>query len=245
MLLNYLFQIVFYKDGYGGLEHSFSSTNFFDGTRLDQKKSYQKFLSLLSHEHFHLWNVKRIRPQGLGPFDYSQEVYTKELWIAEGITSYYDDHFVYRAGIMSKEDYLQIITDNISHLENYKNSKVNSLSESSFDAWTRFYRQNENSINTVVSYYLKGGLVMMLLDFQIIQKSKGKKSFDNVMQDLYSLYKKRPETGITRDEFFAIVEKHTSQNMKTFVQSYIDGTTAISWQRGFNAFGIKMKPPKS
>lgn len=238
---DYLFQLIFHKNEFGGLEHSCSSTNIFDGTKLGQKKSYQRFLSLLSHEHFHLWNVKRIRPQALGPFDYSKENYTRELWIAEGVTSYYDDHFVFRSGSLSNMDYLNILSENIKRYENQKGSRVNSLSDSSFDAWIRFYRQNENSINTTVSYYLKGGLVMMLLDFAIIKETKAKNSLDDVMLALWKKYQKNPDTGISRDDFFKEVEKILGKSSKGFIRDYIDGVKKISWQNEFKDFGIDVK----
>lgn len=240
----YLFQVLFLKGHYGGLEHSFSSTNIFDGTALKDKKRYPNFLSLLAHEHFHLWNVKRIRPKALGPFDYSQENYTRELWIAEGITSYYDDHTTYRGGIYSQEEYLAVLTRNLARYESSHSSQVNSLSDSSFDAWIRFYKQNENSINRTVSYYLKGGLVMMLLDFRMILESAGKYNLDHVMRRLYDLYKKRPQLGITRDEFFAVVSSFTKKDYRSFIKNYIDGVASIDWKKEFSPFGIELKEEK-
>lgn len=239
--VDYVFQILFVPGNYGGLEHCESSTNIFDGSILGKKKDYQRFLSLLAHEHFHLWNVKRIRPQALGPFDYSKEVYTRELWIAEGITSYYDDHFVFRAGVTTQTEYLEVVTDNLDRLENGKAAKVDTLSSSSFDAWIRFYRQNENSPNRVVSYYLKGGLIMMLMDFLIIQKTKGKHNLDDVMRELYQLYLKRPELGITREEFFEIAESISGLSFQSFIRDYIDGTKPVSWKSELQKMGLDLK----
>lgn len=237
----YVFQIIFAPNSYGGLEHSYASTNIFDGSLLNNKKDYQRFISLLSHEHFHLWNVKRIRPRGLGPFDYTKESYTKDLWIAEGITSYYDDHFLLRSGLYSVDEYLGLVGENITKLQANKNVRVNSLSESSFDAWIRFYRQNENSINTTVSYYLKGGLVSMLLDFRIIKASRGKKTFDDLLRKLFALYNKRPEIGITREEFFEQVQEVADVDCSKFNRDYIDGLKAIDWKKEFSEFGIDVK----
>jgi predicted metalloprotease with PDZ domain len=238
----YLFQILFINGLFGGLEHCFSSTNIFDGSRLRNKKDYQRFLSLLAHEHFHLWNVKRIRPQEIGPpFDYTQELYTRDLWIAEGITSYYDDHFIYRAGLYDAEQYMSLLSDNITRLENTKSVHVNSLSDSSFDTWIRFYRQNENSFNTTVSYYLKGGLVSMLLDWHIIKETKAKHTLDDVMLKLYKMYQKRPELGISRKEFFECVESFTGANTKSYMKPYIDGMKSIPWQKELSPFGIQLE----
>lgn len=238
---DYLFQIIFKKDDYGGLEHGCSSTNIFDGFLLNEKKSYYKFLTLLSHEHFHLWNVKRIRPRALGPFDYGQEIYTKELWIVEGITSFFDDHTAFRGGLFTGEEYLDVLTQTITNTENEKATRVNSLSESSFDAWIRFYRKDENMFNRTVNYYVKGGLVSLLLDLQIIKNSNTRYSLDDVMCDLYQLYKKRPELGITRDEFFDSVEKFLKFDRTQFIKNHIDGTQKIPWESVFKDFGIAFK----
>lgn len=238
---DYLFQLLFIKGGYGGLEHRASSTNIFDGLSLDDKKRYPILITLLGHEHFHLWNVKRIRPRALGPFDYQRENYTRELWIAEGVTSYYDDHTAYRAGVYSREAYCDVLAENIEKHESGKGGLVNSLSDASFDTWIRFYRPNENSQNTCVSYYLKGGLVMMLLDFEIIHRTQGKKTLDAVMQELYRMYVERPDTGISRDEFFACCSKVTKSDFRKFIADHIDGTMAIDWAKEFKPFGILVK----
>ena len=243
----YLFQVIFTSNvkagvsgGAGGLEHRLCSLNIFDGSSLDSDKQYKKLLALLSHEHFHLWNVKRIKPRIFDKYDYTKEMYTKDLWMVEGITSYYDDHSLFRAGIYTKEDYLAVISDFITKLEVNKAAKVNTMSESSFDAWTRWYRPNENTFNRTVSYYLKGGLVMMLLDLKIINHTKGKQTLDDVMRALYKFYKKRPKLGITRKEFFETVEKITGFSTKNFVANYLDNTTKIHWKKELEPFGIKI-----
>lgn len=238
---DYLFQLLFIKGSYGGLEHSFSSSNIFDGLSLSDPKRYPILVALLAHEHFHLWNVKRIRPRALGPFDYTRENYTRELWIAEGLTSYYDDHTVYRAGIYDQAGYFEVLSDNIAKLEAGKGAKLNSLSDASFDAWIRFYRPNENSQNVSVSYYLKGGLVMMLLDFEIIKKSQGRHNLDDLMRLIWLDYKKRPELGLTREEFFKRAEELTGGSLAKFIADHIDGTAVIDWAKEFDPFGIELK----
>lgn len=240
----YHFQVLFMPGNYGGLEHSFSSTNIFDGSKLHLEEEYNKFLSLLSHEHFHLWNVKRIRPRELGPFDYTKENYSRELWMAEGITSYYDDHFLLRAKILAKEKYFKIVGENVTKLQAQRANRVNSLSESSFDAWIRFYRQNENSLNGTVSYYLKGGLIMMLLDFKIIQATNGKRSMDDLMLALYRLYKKNPKVGILRRQFLEELEKITNQPFKKFETDFINGTKLVNWKHEFAKMGLEAHNPK-
>lgn len=237
---DYLFQVLFVPKQFGGLEHAHASTNFFDGSLIANERDYKRFLALLSHEHFHLWNGKRIRPRELGPFDYSKEIYTRELWMAEGITSFYDDHSLLRAGIYSEQDYLNIISENITKLEANKSVRVNSISESSFDAWIRFYRQNENAINTVVSYYLKGGLVMMLLDFRLIVATKARRCLDDVMLTLYRIYKRRPGLGFTREEFVQTVERLGRQSFRRFFTDHLDSVRPINWRREFAPFGIEV-----
>lgn len=238
---DYVFQLLFIKGGYGGLEHAFSSSNMFDGFTLDDPKRYSVLVALLAHEHFHLWNVKRIRPRVLGPFDYNQEAYTRELWIAEGVTSYYDDHTTYRANVHSEQAYLDVIAENIEKQESQKGQRVNSLSQSSFDTWIRHYKPNENSPNTSVSYYLKGGLVAMLLDFEIIRASRCRETLDGVMRDLFTLYKHRPEAGITREEFVALAQKRAGILLDVFFANYVDGVKTIDWTEAFAPFGIAFK----
>lgn len=242
---HYLFQILFVPGQFGGLEHSSSSTNIFDGALLKAAKDYQRFLSLLAHEHFHLWNVKRIRPKGLGPFNYLEEAYTKDLWLAEGATSYYDDHFVYRASLYKTQEYLDVVATNITRLESQKGNKVNSVSESSFDAWIRFYRQNENSMNTLVSYYLKGGLLVMILDLMILSKSKGRKSFDDVMRTLWESYQKNSDEGLEREDFFAAFQKTVGWSVEPFFKKYVDGVESIQWKSIFSPFGLELNTNSS
>jgi len=236
----YVFQVLFVRGQYGGLEHRDSSTNIFDGSILGDKKEYRRFLSLLAHEHFHLWNVKRIRPEALGPFDYTKEVYTRELWIAEGVTSYYDDHVLLRAGLYTREQYLALITENLNKLENQRANRVNTLSDSSFDAWTRFYKPHENQMNTVVSYYLKGGLIMMLLDWHILKASGGKRSLDDVMRGLHKQFEARPDRGFSRTEFDALLTRELGKAATRFLADYIDGVKPVDWKSELAAVGLEL-----
>ena len=242
----YVFQILFVKGQYGGLEHRDSSTNIFDGSILNDKKDYRRFLALLAHEHFHLWNVKRIRPEALGPFDYTKEVYTRELWVAEGVTSYYDDHILLRAGLYTTEQYLALLADNLNKLENQRANRVNTLSDSSFDAWTRFYKPHENQMNTVVSYYLKGGLIMMLLDWHILKASQGKRSLDDVMRGLQVIFEKRPERGFSREEFDALLTHELGKAANQFLTDHVDGVKPVDWKAELQTVGLELKDvPKS
>ena len=169
----------------GGLEHKKSQTIGIDRRTLHHAKSYEDFVTLVAHEYFHLWNVKRIRPQGLGPFDYSQENYTPLLWMMEGFTGYYDTLIPVRAGLISVPRYLEILGERIAALRSTPGRHVRSLEQSSFDAWIKLYRPDANTKNTAVSYYLKGELVALLLDLTIRLRSQGASSLDDVMRFLW------------------------------------------------------------
>ncbi|NTW03047.1 MAG: M61 family metallopeptidase, partial [Oscillochloris sp.] len=143
----------------GGLEHRNSVSNMVDRWIFQPERSYERYLSLTSHELFHVWNVKRLRPATLGPFDYRSENYTRLLWFVEGVTSYYDELLLVRAGLMKPERYLEKLAEKIVSLQSQPGRYVQSLEQSSFDAWVKFYRPDENTANTSISYYLKGSLV--------------------------------------------------------------------------------------
>jgi predicted metalloprotease with PDZ domain len=174
----------------GGLEHRNSASNMVD--RWTFTDNYERYLSLTSHELFHAWNVKRLRPAPLGPFDYQNENYTRLLWLMEGATSYYDDLLLVRAGLISEERYLQKLADKIVQLQNQPGRRLQSLEQSSFDAWIKLYRPDENSINSSISYYLKGALVCWIFDMAIRARTNSVRSFDDVMRYLYQRY---PITG--------------------------------------------------
>src|SRR5262249_44949299 len=153
-------------------------------------RDYRGFLSLVAHEFFHLWNVKRIRPDALGPFDYTKENYTKVLWVAEGITDYYADIALRRAGLITERDFLTGAARSFQSLQNTPGRLVQSAEEASFDTWIKFYRQDENSDNSQVSYYDKGAILGLLLDLEIRNHSNGAKSLNDVMHYLYSEFYK-------------------------------------------------------
>src|SRR5690606_21184804 len=168
----YVFMTLVTGDGYGGLEHR-NSTSLMcarnDLPRLtdapDQvRDAYRGYLGLCSHEYFHSWNIKRIKPEAFTPFDLNQEVYTELLWAFEGITSYYDDLALVRSGLITPQSYLELLGQTISRVQRGSGTLRQTVTESSFDAWTRFYKQDENAPNAIVSYYAKGALVALALD---------------------------------------------------------------------------------
>lgn len=224
----------------GGLEHRNSTSLLLSRFVFQPPKSYERYLTLLSHEFFHVWNVKRLRAEGLGPWDYSQETYTPLLWAMEGITEYYTDLLVMRAGLLTSERYLERIADDIVTLQATPGRTLQSLAASSCDTWIKFYRPDENSINTGVSYYLKGALVAMLLDLHIRQQTSGTHHLDEVMHALYERY---PENGpgVPPAAYPQTVREVTGVDVADFFARYIDGVEELPFQAQLEAFGIKLE----
>jgi predicted metalloprotease with PDZ domain len=169
---DYTFIVVNASSGSGGLEHANSCVLHTARTVYTNETQYKNFLGLVAHEYFHLWNVKRIRPIELGPFDYDNENYTSMLWISEGFTSYYDDLICQRAGILSADRFLEISASNINTIENLPGNQVQPVCEASFDAWIKYYRSNENSSNATTNYYSKGSVLALLLDLEIVSATR-------------------------------------------------------------------------
>lgn len=205
---DYLFMTMVTGDAYGGLEHR-NSTSLMCSRRDLPKRTdepgvisdgYRTFLGLCSHEYFHTWNIKRIKPEVFTPFDLSQESYTEQLWAFEGITSYYDDLALVRTGLITPQSYLELVGQTITRVARSTGTDKQTVTESSFDAWTRFYKQDENSPNAIVSYYAKGALVALALDMLIRDLTDEMKSLDDVMRLLWLQYGKTgvgvPERGI-------------------------------------------------
>ncbi len=243
---NYVFVIHNTENIFGGLEHLHSSVNFVDRWSYNTSH-YQKVISLLAHEYFHLWNVKRIRPESLGPFNYSQENFTTLLWFFEGITSYYDDYICYRSGVTSKADYISIIEKNLNEVLNTAGIDTQTLSESSFDAWLKYYRRNENSNNTQVSYYTKGAVIGLILDFLILDSTNGEQSLDDVMKALYQKFLSDPNKGVNEKDILAILNKVTNSDFSVELHTLIHTTGLEKIDSYFELAGIKLKDntPKS
>ena len=177
----YTFLLHLAPGAYGGLEHKHSSTLLSSPFAFAQDKRYQDFLELVSHEFFHLWNGKRIRPAALGPFDYQHENYTRSLWVVEGITSYYDRLFLRRSKRISAARFREKLGEDLTKLFRIPGRNHHSLEESSFDAWIKLYRPDESSVNTTVSYYLKGSVVALCLDLEIRSRTHNQRSLDDAM----------------------------------------------------------------
>lgn len=205
-----------------------------------QERDYRGFLALVSHEFFHLWNVKRIRPDALGPFDYTQENYTKVLWVAEGITDYYADLVLRRAGLISESEYLTAAARSMQNLQNTPGRLVQSAEESSFDAWVKYYRQDENSVNSQVSYYDKGALLGLLLDLEIRKRSGSAKSLDDVMRYLYTeFFKKNRNYGPA--DFQKACELMAGGSLEEFFDKYVGGKEELDYNGALDAAGLRLE----
>jgi predicted metalloprotease with PDZ domain len=192
--------------GRGGLEHRDSTTLMAKPSSFQTRSGYLDVLSLIAHEYFHLWNVKRIRPAGLFPYRYEQENYTRMLWWFEGATSYYDWRSVRLAKLCTATEYLHHLAEEIVRLEDTPGAAVHPLEEASFDAWIKAYRPDENSLNSTVSYYLKGEIVCALLDIELRFRTRGAVSLDDVVRHLYWKYGVE-DTPVPEGELAAIFEK--------------------------------------
>jgi predicted metalloprotease with PDZ domain len=195
--------------------------------------------SLISHEFFHLWNVKRIRPDALGPFDYTKENYTKLLWVAEGITQYYAPLTLRRAGFTSDEEYLATVTSDIQELQGTPGRFQMSAEEASFNAWIKYYRPDENANNTQVSYYTKGALLGLLLDLEIRRLSKGAKSLDDVMRYLYAEFFKK-NRNYTPADFQRACELMAGSSLENFFSRYVRGREELDYSSALNAVGLQL-----
>src|SRR5882724_8844054 len=201
--------------------------------------NYRGFLSLVSHEFFHLWNVKRIRPDALGSFDYTKENYTKLLWVAEGITDYYATLLLRRAGLISDKEFLEAEARAIQALQNTPGRLVMTAEESSFDTWIKFYRQDENSINSQVDYYNKGSILGLLLDLEIRKRSNGAKSLDDVMRYLYNEFFKK-DRNYTPEDFQKACELMAGSSLEEFFARFVRGRDELDYDTALAAAGLHL-----
>jgi predicted metalloprotease with PDZ domain len=236
---DYTFFTHMYTRDDGGLEHLNSSSLIMERNSFRNAAYYQYFLSLISHEYFHIWNVKRIRPDALGPFDYSQENYTRLLWVAEGVTQYYGELLVRRAGLYSEDDFLGKLSAAIGEMQHTPGRLKMSAEEASFDAWIKYYRRDENSVNSQISYYDKGQLVGLLLDMEIRKLSGGSKSLDDVMRHLYAEYYKK-NRNYTPADFQRAAELAAGASLENFFARYVRGREELDYNAGLNVVGLQL-----
>src|SRR5215217_782351 len=204
------------------------------------ERDYRGFLALVSHEFFHVWNVKRIRPDALGPFDYTQENYTKVLWVAEGITDYYADLVLRRAGLISENEFLNATARSIKSLQNTPGRLVQSVEESSFDAWIKYYRQDENSVNSQISYYDKGAILGLLLDLEIRKRNNSTKALDDVMRYLYAEFFKK-DRNYTPQDFQKACELMAGSSLEDFFNRFVRAKEELDYNVAFEAAGLRLE----
>ena len=246
----YVFLVMAVGEGYGGLEHRAStallcSRNDLPVTgKAEMSDGYRTFLGLCSHEYFHTWHVKRIKPAAFVPYDLQQENYTPLLWLFEGFTSYYDDLMLARSGVIVVADYLKQVERTLNNVLRSSGRFRQSVADASFDAWIKYYRQDENAPNALVNYYTKGALVALALDLTIRAKTSGEKSLDDVMRALWQRYGRdfyregAAQRGITDDEIEALISEVSGLKLKRFFDQYLRGTDDLPLARLLTPFGI-------
>lgn len=235
----YLFLVHLTNNSFGGLEHKDSCTLIYSRFGFRAKEKYQRFIQLVAHEFFHLWNIKRIRPKALEKFDYEQENYTTSLWFSEGTTSYYDLQIPLRAGIYDAKTFLENLSKEITQLQLTPGRKVQPLGESSFDAWIKLYRRDANSNNSQISYYLKGEMVSFLLDLLIRSRHGNQRSFDDVMTMMWQSFGKE-EIGFTPQQLQAVIESVAETDLSDFFKRFVDGTDELPFDEYLEPFGLRL-----
>jgi len=236
----YVFLLHLSSQGFGGLEHKYSCSLNYPRFNFRSKDKYYRFVSLVAHEFFHLWNVKRIRPKALEVFDYDRENYTPSLWFSEGATSYYDSVIPFRCGVYDAKVLLESLGKEINRFLNALGRQIQPLSESSFDAWIKLYRPNENSGNSQISYYLKGELVTFLLDLHIRAGHRNRRSFDDVMRRMWRQFGQR-EIGFTPAQLQETIEEVAGGSLQAFFASYLHGTEELPFDEYLAPFGLKLR----
>jgi predicted metalloprotease with PDZ domain len=226
----------------GGLEHNNSTVLISSRWSFRNSKNYKKWLGTVSHEFFHVWNVRRLRPQALAAYDYEKEIIFDELWVAEGITSYYDELALVRAGINSPKDYLAALSKQIETLQTGPGRLKQSLVESSRDAWIKFYRPDENSANTSTNYYVKGAVAGFLLDAAIRKRTNNQKSLDDVMR---LLYQRHAETGgYTNADVLRVANEVSGSDLKPWFETSIYSTKELDYSEALGWLGLVFKESK-
>jgi predicted metalloprotease with PDZ domain len=224
----------------GGLEHRNSVSLMASRWATSTHARYQGWLKLVSHEFFHAWNVKRLRPVELGPFDYDHEVYTTGLWVAEGITDYYADLLVRRAGLSDDAEYLQDVSGNIRTLQTTPGRLVQPVETASYDTWVRQYRPDENSPNVSISYYTKGAVLGFLIDAKVRKATAGAKSLDDVMRLAFQRFS--GPKGYTAPQFRATVDEVAGTPLGDWWHTALETTTELEYAEALDWFGLRFKP---
>ncbi len=243
----YTFLTMALGDAYGGLEHPNSTALVtkreglpFSGMR-ESTEAYRNFLGLASHEYFHSWNIKRIKPAAFVPYDLTRENYTRLLWAFEGFTSYYDDLLLARAGLLNEAQYLTSLAKTLTTVTQRSSRFKQSVADSSFDAWIKYYRQDENAPNSVVSYYQKGSLIGLAFDLSIRAQTRGKRSLDDVMRLLWKQWKAAGDDyrGVAEDQIVQATEEATGLSFAREISEWTEGTVDPDFAALFAPFGVR------
>ncbi len=243
----YQFQVRVVGEGYGGLEHRASTSLIARRDSLPQKgvaavdDDYRDFLGLCSHEYFHTWNVKRIKPAAYQPYDLRHEVYTELLWAFEGITSYYDDLALIRCGLIEQSSYLELLAQTVTRVQRGLGRTRQTAAESSFNCWTKFYQQDENAANAIVSYYAKGCLIALCIDLKLRAVTQGAKSLDDVMRCLWLSYREEGG-GVNDGDIERIVNQLADQDLNPFLHQLIHATSELPLVELLATVGVDAQP---
>ncbi|HWI80592.1 peptidase M61 [Ramlibacter sp.] len=238
---NYLFLLNAVDDGYGGLEHRNSTALIASRRELPrqgeprQSDGYVTLLGLISHEYFHTWNVKRLRPAEFLRYDYGRENYTQLLWFFEGFTSYYDDLLLRRAGLIDDATYLKLLTKTLNQVQQTPGRELQSVAQASFDAWVKYYRQDENTGNATVSYYTKGSLVALCFDLTL--RLEGHTTLDEVMRALWQRCKAGP---LTEADFAAVLKELGGRSFARELGAWVHGTRELPLTELLQAHGVSL-----
>jgi len=224
----------------GGLEHRNSAVLMTSRWATRTRKAYLGWLELASHEFFHVWHIKRLRPIELGPFDYEREAYTRSLWAIEGITEYYGHLLLHRAGLTTRDEFLEALSDKIESLQTTPGRLMQSAAQASFDAWIKLYRPDENTPNTSISYYTKGAVIAFLLDALIRHGSRGARSLDDVMRTAYQQFS--GPRGFTVQQLRGLLEDAAGRSLLKFWADAIEGTAELKYAEALDYFGLRFKP---
>jgi predicted metalloprotease with PDZ domain len=230
-----------------GIEHRNSTVMNIPLDATGTREGYLEWLSLASHEYFHAWNIKRLRPVELGPFDYENEVYTRALWFVEGVTEYYADLFLVRAGVATRDELFGALSEQIRSLHTTPGRLEQSVEAASYDAWIKYYRSDENTPNTAISYYVKGAVIGFLLDVHIRRLTGGAKSLDDVMRLMYARYS--ADKGFSREEIRSAVAEVVGtaggRDIRAWLARALETTAELEYPEAITWLGLRMTPPPS
>ncbi|MBI1357774.1 MAG: PDZ domain-containing protein [Acidobacteria bacterium] len=226
----------------GGLEHKTSTLLMTDRFSTRTRAGFVRWMRLVSHEFFHTWNGKRLRPAALGPFDYERENYTPSLWVVEGLTSYYEGILLARAEVIDHKEFLDGLTGDIRSVQTRPGRLTQSTTESSFDTWVKLYKRNDNASNDEVSYYASGAVIGFLLDARIRAATKDRRGLDDAMRLAYERYS--GEKGFTEQEFRALLSETAGEDLSVWLAGALDEPGELDFSEALGWFGLRFEPVK-